>query len=442
MKKIIISIFVIIGLIALLVGIYFSPIGGYFLKNYLKEKLCLTDKIKITYFNYSLNSFSATLNNQDGLVQIFGTFFPLEISYNANFNDMKYFIPLLKSNLTSTGEIIKNKKNNDLLINGNYLYSKGYGNFKLNCINKKISGEIDGKNFDTKTLLNNISNFNFPMFKTIPLDGQNDIKIFLNKQIKIFANYKGNFIINDINVPIKAKFKMELFPQNNFVFNTDIFSSRLLGKIKGIKNNNLFTIKGILDKFDLKLIRQNLLYPLVGNAKFTFNYNDSSKLFSFKSKYFSGYKDKNINIQINMPLKKFFEFLNITPVLIGNISGNIIINNNKGVFNLLIENASFILNKNIKKLDHITRMKLENIKSIYFLNGSFDSQKIVFDFISKNPYFYIYLKQGIYYYGGLFSLDFDLKTKKNNYYKINLNNNGIKILKHISNAKNYDTLVY
>jgi len=438
--KIIVPIFV-ISLLILSIGIYFSPIGANFLKDYLKEKLCLSNKFKINYFNYSLNSFSATLNNQDASVQIFGTLFPVEGSYSANFNNIKILYPLLKGNLNATGEV--SNKNNNLNIIGNYLYTKGYGSFKLNCFNHKITGEIKGKNFNTRLLLKNVNGFNFPLFNKIPLDGQNDINVLLNnKDIKIFSNYQGNININGIKVLIRSKFFMNLLNKNNFVFTVDTFSSKLSGKVKGIKNNNDFTLNGILDRFDLELIRKNILYPVVGNIKMKFNYNVDSKLFSFSSNYLNGYSDnKGINFQINMPLKKFFEFLNIPAFLKGNISGNVIINGDKGYFHLLIENASFIPNKTIKKLDRITKVKLENVKSIYFLNGSFDSQKVIFDFISKNLNLYIYLKKGIYYYNGLYSLIFDLKYNKD-FYKINLTNNVIKILQHVNSNKPYETLVY
>ena len=441
MKKLVILFVILIVLLIVTVGMYFSPVGSYFLKNYVKEKLCFADKFKTTYFNHSINSFSMTLSNKDGLIQVFGTFLPFNASYNANFDNIGAVIDFLKGNLNSTGELAKNK--NGLHIKGNYIYSKGYGNLDLNCnINNKLSGFIEGKNFNTKIFLNNIKGFEFPIFHYIPLEGSNDLKFKLKDNAEIMSDFNGYMNINNFKFPMMGRIKLNFLNESDFAFNSVLSSKELYGNVKGLKNNKSLNLDGNLDKFDLKLIRKNVLYPIKGIVKLKFKYNNQSKVFSFKSDYFNGYSDgETVNIQISMPLKEFFDFLNMPYVLKGKISGNIIINKNRGLFNLLIESASFISTDVLKKLDSIIHFKLEKTKSIFFLNGSFDTQKIVFDFISKNPAYYIYLKKGIYYYGGLYNLNFDLKTKTDSY-KFNITNGQIKLLDHINQGINYKTLVY
>ncbi len=436
-KKWIFLVLVPVILVMLAVIVYFSPIGSYFLKNYLKEKLCFSDKFNITYFNYSINSFSATLNNKNGIAQIIGNLFPFDVSYNMNFNDISFIAPTLKGNFNSTGVMNFDKKLN---IKGNFIYSKGYGDLNLMCKNNKINGIITGKSFDTKTLLSNIKNFDFPLFHTIPLSGKNDLKLFLNDKVTLNANYNGKIDINNHTIPIKSVVRVEFLDKNKLEFNCKFSSPKVSGYIEGMKNDELM-LNGKLGNFDLSLIKSIVLYPIVGNAPITFKYN-SGNLFSFKSKYFNGYCDgDNINIQVNMPASEFFKFLNIPVILRGRVSGNIVISNKKGIFNLLIENATFVPNKIIKRIDNIVNYKLENTKSIFFLNGSFDSQKVAFDFISKNPYYYIYLKKGIYYYKGFYNFDFDFKIKRN-FYKFNVNNDGLKLLEHLNTSKDYKTLVY
>ncbi len=442
MKKVVIFFVVLIVLLIMIVGMYFSPIGSYFLKNYVKEKLCFTDKFNITYFNHSINSFSMTLNNKDGFIQVFGTFMPFDVSYNANFDNIETIAGFLKGNLNSTGELAANK--NNLHIKGNYIYSKGYGNLDLNCnsMTHKITGFINGKNFNTKIFLSNIKGFEFPIFHSIPLEGSNDLKFILKNDAEIMSDFNGYMNINKYRFPMIGRIKLHLLNKNDFTFNSIISSKVLYGNINGLKNNKLLNLNGNLDKFDLKLIRKNVLYPIKGIVKLKFKYNNQSNVFAFKSAFFNGYSDGDtVNVQINMPLRQFFNFLNIPYILEGKISGNIVINKNHGFFNLLIESASFIPTAALKKFDSIIHLKLEKTKSIFFLNGSFDSQKIVFDFISKNPKYYIYLKRGIYYYGGLYNLNFDLKTK-NDSYKFNITNGQIKLLKHINQGIDYKTLVY
>ena len=440
MKKIIILIIGIVVLFITLILLYFSPLGTLFLKNYVKEKLCFTNRFKISYFNHSINSFSMTLNNKDGYIQIVGTLVPFNASYNANFNNIETFFKFLKGGFDSTGEIIYNK--NFSKLNGNYIYAKGYGKFELSCNKNKISGIIVGNNFNTKLLLQNIKDFTFPIFHKIPIIGHNNLKITLSNSYKLKANFIGNMNINNIIFPIKSNIHMNFFTLNDFRFNVNVFSSKLNGQIIGMKDKHNLALIGKLNTFDLSLIRKEILYPLRGKLKLNFKFNKPSNIFNFSSKFFSGYSDgKNINIQLNLSLHKFFNFVNIPQILTGNISGNVVINKYKGYFNFLIENATFLPNKIIQKLEKITHIRLENKKSIFFLNGKFDNQKVIFDFISKNPNYYIYLTKGIYYYDGFYKVSFDLKTK-NNFYKINIINNKIQVLKHIYNGTKYKTLVF
>ena len=440
MKKIVVLSVGVIILLIMFILLYFSPLGSFFLKNYVKEKLCFMNKFKVSYFNHSIDSFSMTLKNKDGYIQIVGTFIPFNASFNADFNNIETFFKFLRGQLNSTGEIIYNK--NLLNLNGNYMYANGYGKFALFCKKNKISGNITGKNFNTKLLLQNIKNFTFPIFHKIPILGHNDLKIVFDNFPKLKANFIGEMNINNITFPIKSNIYMNFSTINNFSFNVNIYSSKLSGKIIGERNKQNLALVGNLKKFDLSLIRKEILYPVKGKIKFNFKYNKPSDIFNFSSKFFSGYSNgQNINIQLKSSLNKFFNFLNIPQILAGDVNGNIIINKHIGYFNFLIENATFLPNEIIKKLEKITHLKLENTKSIFFLNGKFDNQKVVFDFISKNSNYYIYLKKGIYYYDGFYKINFALKTK-NNFYKINIINNKIQILKHIYKGTEYKTLVF
>jgi len=421
--------------------IYFSPIGNFVLKNYVKYNLCFNKNLNIKHFSHSFNSFSMILTNKNGNIKILGTLFPFEGYYKANLNNVHFLIPLIKGKFYSRGDI--KKQNNVKTIEGNFFYSEGNGFFNFQCINGKVMGNIKGQDFNTHLLLKNINNFKFPFFNKIILNGKNNLQIAVFKNIKINSSYNGYFTLNNIQLPLKALVSVNLFRDNNFNFDINFTSSRLMGIINGIKKSDKFVIKATLNKFDLSLLKEILLYPVVGNIKLNCTYNVIDNLLNFSSNGFSGYKDnKSINIQIDMPLKRFFKFLNISPFLKGEISGNIVIDGKKGVFHLLIKNAFLIPNKVISKLDHITKLKLENIKSVYFLNGKFDSQKIKFDFISKNPVFYIYLKKGVYYYKkGQSNFLFILKTKYKTYV-IKLINNKVKIIKEYLNNTHYKVLVY
>jgi len=437
MKKIIIFIIFIIILSGILLGIYFSPLGNDFLKNYIVSKICLHKKFTPVYFNHSFNSFSLMLKNNKNSVQIFGTFFPFSASYNAKITDISSIFPKLKGKILGMGNINIDK------ITGDLFFAKGKAKLNLKCQNgeiKNIAGNITGKEFDTYCFLKMFKNLPLKNFD-ISLSGINDLNVNFKKNILITSDFRGKLNILNHNIPVEINNFLN-FDGNFFSYKGIINGSDINGTVFIDKNENRIKYLGKFNKINLNIFEKITLLPLKKKVSLNIFYDPFNHNYDFQSKLFSGFFKNNIlSIQMNLSTKQFFGFFALPEIINGRVVGNINVSRKGGSFDILIQNALFS-RKIFIALNKIINIKFHpNTRGQIFITGKFNSKKVAFDLISKDLNSFWSIKKGIYYYNGKYR--FILKFDTGSFiYFFDINNNKIKLLKKINKKHTIETLVY
>jgi len=443
MKKSILWVFLLlIILIFAIIGVFVSPFGGKIIQKYVINRLCLTDKLKPVFFNYSFNSFSLNLKKDGNTVQIFGNLYPLSGVYSANFNNLTHLWPYLKGEMHSTGNIKTDNKST--FLHGNIVIAKGFGKVGLNCNKNSIRGKLELQKLDTLEFLSMLKDFKIPFFKKIPFEGENDLILIIKNPVLLSLLFKGNILINSYKIPSKVDVSMELQTIDNFSFRALLSSKDIKGKITGNKKNSILSFNANFNYFNLKFLQNLFLYPLKSKIPLKINYTSDSDIILFKSDFFNGdYRKGRFNIQLKADSDKFFKVLSLKEIINGAVSGNIYIDDlkEKGSFNILFANASFTSLPLIKKIERKTGINLENSRGIFFFNGEFNKKRIVFNLISKDQKYIFIIKNGIYDYSGVLSMNIKISSPRKEVV-LNVFNNRIKILSITYKNKPTETLVF
>lgn len=369
-KKIFIYLVIIIFIcISLGWALFNTSFGNNLIKSYFQHKISnyfpdmKIDKFKIIDYN----NFFMSLCQNENHYKLYGKLYPLDAIIEGSIKEIKIANKKIKDNMTLKGHI---SENNGYLIDSIVYFDNnvGYLDVKLNK-NKKINFQTE--NVDLNYFIKHINNAF--LIKVNNLKAKVDLNISNNDNngylVKSFI--KGFYR----NLPFNLHINFNFYPSEFIVFEGIVNSDILNGKFKGVYNHHKFIYDADFDKFDLSLL--NLLYPFNGKVYLKIRH-DKSEIIKFYSKDFKGFKDKNINIEFNMPVKDFFTYLNIYNIFKkGDIEGRIIIAN-EGTFNFIIQNAA--LKEYLAK-----KLKLRNnfFKKI-FVKGNFDTHKIVFNLLSDN----------------------------------------------------------
>ena len=443
MKKSLLGIFLLLFVfIFLTIGFFVSPLGEKVIQRYIINRLCLTDKLQPTFFNYTFDSFSLILKKDNNLVQIFGNLYPLNAVYSANFNNINTLWPYLKGKLHSTGSI--KTQNQETFLEGNIVTAKGFGKVNLKCNKNFFKGSLNLQKLDTFTFLSMIKDFKLPFFKGIPFEGRSNLKLTIDNPAILEFFFNGNVLINSYKIPSKIYVSMNLNTINDFSFRSIISSNDIKGIIKGNEKNSVLSFNADFNYFNLKFLQNLLLYPLKSKIPLNINYTSDSDIVLFKSSFLNGdFKKGTFNIQFKTDSETFFKVLSLNEIIKGDVSGNIYIDDlkEKGTFNILFANASFNSLPLIKKIERKTGINLENSKGIFFFNGEFNKKRIVFNLISKDQKYIFIIKNGIYDYSGVLSINIKISSPKKEVY-LNVFNNKIKVLNINYKNKPTETLVF
>jgi len=393
-------------------------------KEYLYSKVPILKKFKIKEVKYSFNNFSVILINGNNKITLVGHFYPFDATYTAKLNALNQ-ISQLRGKMFTQGEI-----NEDGNIKGNVVLAKGYG-------------EYSGKIKKVKYFLNDmdLKSFLFTLginFTTV--DGKINTKGEIKKS-SIIGEFNSKGIINAVD-----KIKFESF--GDFVYkNFNHYNVRMkfdsdLGRGESdiIKEEYLY-IKGKMDKVNLKAIKNFTLYPFNVVYKFNFKYNSFDGIFNFNSENVNGYFDKKLFLQLKeQSAEKFFELIGKTPFLKGKVSGDIIIDK-KGIFNILIDQASFLPTKITKYIFKTSGVNLQNLQKMFF-KGEFDRNSLIFNLLSKNKKFTLNIHKARYSYDGKYEIKIELTTTEKKFFYL-LKNGKIKLIKVKNLAiKAPETLVF
>ena len=428
MKKVLIF----VGLVIIaLIGFYFSPYSRDLLKDYVQNNMCFAKKFKITYFNYTFNSFALKMTNRvNNNVSLVGNFYPFSGTYEANINDLSFINPLLKGHMSSSGTFIPH------YVEGNLLVADGIGKLKLKCDEKgeNVKGDIVLKDVDFSAFFNMIKNFKLPISTKYLQKGKSNIFIKIDKTITANGEFRGeiNILGNVINGVVKLlNMKIKRVDDKDISFKLLIESDKLKGIIQNTSSIDAIEYKGNFDYFDLSLLRRFLLYPVTSKVALNFVYNKIYNNIFFKFNGFSGYYQKGkINIQFKENYKNFFKILAIKSILSGKVSGNIAISlkEKAGNFDFLFKNSTFLNYDLFKKLEKITHIKLTSTKDTFFINGNFDTEKIYFELYNKNPNYKIFIKNGVYDYKTHYFKSDIIISNKDNLFKFKVINDKVKLI--------------
>ena len=380
---------------------------------------------KIVYFESKFNNFSLKLKDTNFIATIYGQLFPFKASVDGNVNDLSMFNSLLNGKLKFNGEIIKS---NNLVIKGNSFFAKGYLNFICDLDNRVCKGE--GKGFDIPLLLK-IVNINFPYIK-----GETDLKI---DKFNITLNAKGDFNNTLIYTPFVARTNLIL--KDTYMNFSSIIDSKI-GKLDVIEGK--FDAKALnfvykATDVNLSFFKKLFLYPLKGYIDISGQYKDN--VLKFKNKNIEGYRNKKLVINLKMKCIEFFDYIGINPLIKGDVSGNIQIDN-KGIFSLLISNAYFLKSYFTQKLFKLTGIKIDNkLLNNIFLKGSFDDKKIDFSLVASNNNFYINFLDAKFFYPDRFEAKIVLSNQDKTY-KIKLKDKHFKIIEKRLKKEKQEILVF
>ena len=435
MKKTMIFIICFIIFSVLFIGLYFSPIGNDFLEKYVISKICFEKKFQPVYFNHSLTSFSLILKNDKNIIQIYGKLFPFKADFNANVSNLNSLVPSLQGKIFAMGEI-----NKDGSVKGKLFFAKGEAILNLICQKSNIKGEIKGKNFNAYYFLKMFKNLNFKEFN-LSVKGNNNLSIKFNRSILLNVCFKGTITVFDKKIPAKIE---NIFNYNKKMFSYKgiINSNNINGFVKINKDENGIEYSAIFKSINLNIFKNIILIPIYKKVFLNIFYDSLNKVYDFQSNMFSGfYKNNALIFQFKMPSKDFFAFLSLPEIFNGVVIGNGRVLDEKGKFNLLIDNA--VIKENIFKYlqKHVNIKHNPNLRGKIFVTGRFNKKRVIFNLISKELNYFWSIKNGIYYFNGKYLFILKLDTKKY-IYLFKINNNDVRLLKKIDKHQATETLVY
>ncbi|WP_457562250.1 hypothetical protein [Caminibacter pacificus] len=433
MKKrqvVVISLLVFLVLSGFLV--YKSPVGSGIVKEYIFSKISFLKNFEIKSFNYSFNNFSIDLEKDNNKVSIFGNLFPFNAVYEAKLLDLEKVTKDFRGSVLSSGNI---KYEDAVNISGNAILADGYGEFLLKLTNS-IGGNFKGSGFDIQKLFYMIK-LNFPY-----LLGNVDLDIdFVNNMAKTKFIHKGKLQFKNLTIPIELNGNVFVMDKENYDLQSKFKSDSGSGDIFVTSKNGVLNVKGNIKKMKFINLKELTLYPFHYHADVSFNYSQSDNILNFKSDTFEGYYNKEIYIQLkNQPSSDFFKYVNITPFIEGVVTGSISIGD-KGNYDILFNNAKFLPNNYTRYILRTSGANLAQNQTI-FVKGTFDKYHLVFNLLSKTKDYSLSVEDGLYSYNGSFNFTLSI-VRHNRYYKYEINNAGIKLIKTKSlDTTSSETLVF
>jgi hypothetical protein len=375
-KRVLIVLILIIVLFIIFVwGLFNTSVGNNLVKLYFQYKVNnYFPEIKIDKFKVDYNNFFMILRDGKNSYKLYGQIHPFDAILEGNVKEIKIANKIFKENFILKGQVIK--KNNEYLIDSLVYFDKYVGSLK----------EKLGKNKIIKFKSNNIDLNYFKNKFSIKIPGNVNAKANLDVFVK-----NNRFLVKVFldglykRVPFKGNINL-FFANSTLISFKGLVKSKILdGKFKGQIINEKFIYNADFDTFDLNLLK--LIYPFKGKIYLKIT-KDKSGIIKFLSNYFSGFKDKKLNIEFNMDVDKFFYYLNLYNVFKkGKVIGRMLISD-KGSFNFIIKNA--ILKTGIAK-----KLKLNNnIFGKIFVKGYFNSNYVIFDLLADNKNNAINIKSG------------------------------------------------
>jgi len=417
-------------------GILLTPLGNGIIKKLIEYKI---DKYvpgaEVPYLDYGINNFSLVVKKNSNIVKIYGTYFPINAMFDGDFEKIEEIISDLRGKMNVSGKIYK--KQNIYHIDGVSFFAGGYLNFETFFQNANYSFYGKGKDFELKTLLK-MFYIDFPNIKGTTALNIRKENTFWNIDSKVNGIFKRK-----INVKFNADSKIVLKHKSDFIFKTtaktDLGNFNLNGKVRHSSLECEFNISNL----DLMKLKPFVLFPLSGYVNIKGIYDSANDIIKFKGKNFEGFVNENLEITFKMDSKEFFKYLNITPVLKGNISGNVKIYDNKGEFNIISDNSVFVKSRFVSEIYKLTGINLLNKKKgKIFFKGNFNNNRVIFDMLCNDKGISLNIKKGKYYYDGNYNFIVILRDD-NDIYKILVYNNKYKILeKKILRNTNEKILVF
>jgi len=413
--------------------VYKSPVGAGIVKEYIFSKITFLKNFDIKSFNYSFNNFSIDLQKGKNTVRIFGNLFPFNAVYEAKLLELEKVTENFQGSMLSSGNI---KYENCVNVSGNAILADGYGEFLLK-LDRELNGNFKGNGFNVQKIFYMLK-LDFPY-----LVGNVDLDIdFVQNLAKTKFIQKGHLVYKEIVIPIKLNGNIFVMDKENYKLQSKFLSSAGKGDIFLTNRAGSISFKGSVNHLDLSKLQNITLYPFKYYANLVFDYNEDDNILNFKSDNFEGYYNKALFIQLkHLPSSIFFKYVNVMPFIKGDVTGSISINEKEGEYNILFSNALFLPNSISK---YVLRTSGANFakKQTIFIKGSFDKYHLVFNLLSKTKDYSVSIEDGLYSYNG--NYNFTLVVVKNNrYYKYDVNNAGIKLVKVKNlNTTTSETLVY
>lgn len=402
-------------------GVLLTPLGNGIIKKIIEDKI---DKFipgaEVPYLDYGINNFSLVVKKNSNIVKIYGTYFPINAMFDGNFEKIEEITSDLRGKMNVSGKIYK--KQNIYHIDGVSFFAGGYLNFETFFQNGNYSFLGKGKEFELKRLLK-MFYIDFPNIK-----GTTALNIRKENAFWNIDSEANGIFKRKINVKFNADSKIILKHKSDFVFKTtaktDLGDFDLNGKVKHSSLECEFNISNL----NLRKLKPLILFPLSGYVNIKGIYDSANNILKFKGKNFEGFVDESLEVTFKMNSKEFLKYLNITPVLKGNISGNVKIYDNKGEFDIVSDNSIFVKSRFVSEIYRLTGINLLNEnKGKIFFKGNFNNDRVVFDMLCNDKGVSLNIKKGKYYYDGNYNFTVYLRNN-NDIYKIFVHNNKYKIL--------------
>ncbi len=409
-----------------------SPVGSGIVKEYIFSKISFLKNFEIKSFNYSFNNFSIDLEKGNNKVSIFGNLFPFNAVYEAKLLDLEKVTKDFRGSVLSSGNI---KYKESVNISGNAIFADGYGEFLLKLTNS-LGGNFKGTGFDIQKLFYMIK-VNFPyLLGNVNLDID-----FINNVAKTKFIHKGKLQFKNLTIPIELNGNVFVIDKENYNLQSKLKSNAGNGNIYLVSKEGVINIKGNIKNLKFVYLKELTLYPFHYYADVSFHYSQNDGILNFKSDTFEGYYNKDIYIQLkNQPSSDFFKYVNITPFIEGVVTGSISIGE-KGNYDILFNNAKFLPNKYTRYILRTSGVNLAQNQTI-FVKGTFDKYHLVFNLLSKTKDYSLSVQNGIYSYSGSYNFTLSI-VRHNRYYKYEINNAGIKLIKTKSlDTTSSETLVF
>jgi len=430
--KIIIGL-ILTGIIGILL-IYKSPLGGSLIKGYLLSKISFIRNFEVKSFSYSFNNFSVDFRREKNKISMFGSMFPFNAVYEAKLLNLELITPEFRGSVLSSGNVKDEKGVN---VSGNAIFADGYGEFNVN-LGDVLNGYFKGNGFNLKELLYMLK-IDFPY-----VNGESDFSIrFVKNLLKTqYTLNKGKIRFKSLDIPFNATGKVLIMDRKNFDLDSDFVSSVGRGELSLSVKGGRLHYSGNVQKLNLAVLKSFTLYPFKDFTDISFRYSDNDNIFNFKSRDFEGYYDGKTYIQLKkQSLKRFFTLLGLKPFALGEVTGSITIDKNRGSFDLLFNNTRFLINRYVRYIRRTSGVNLA-YKQTVFVKGFFNKKYLVFNVLSKGSHFSFSIEKGKFFYDKKFRFYMTV-VKKGTLYKYKVNNYGIRLMEiKVLDTTASDTLVY